>query len=57
MYVDHEPYEIPCPSRARALKRLCAVDQSATPEIAGAIRTKAASPTSFLFEFQQEATW
>lgn len=45
---------MPCSSRARALKRLCAVDQSATPEIAGAIRTKANSPTSLFFKFQEE---
>lgn len=44
--------EIPQSSPARALKRLCAVDQSATPETAGAIRTKASSPTR-LFKFNK----
>lgn len=36
------PFSLP----ARVLNRLCAVDRSATPEIAGAIRTKASSLTS-----------
>lgn len=51
IYVDHEVIEIPCSLSASALKRLCAIDQSATPETAGAIRTKASSLTNLPFNF------
>lgn len=44
--------ETPLSSPAKALKRLCAVGQSATPATAGAMRTKASSPTSFFFKFE-----
>lgn len=44
--------EIPS-SPARALKRMCAVGRSTTPETAGAIRTKASSETSLLCKVPQ----
>lgn len=53
MYVDHEENVMPRSLPARALKRLCAVVQSAIPATAGAIRTKASSPTSLLFSFSR----
>ena len=49
-YVNHKLKVMPSLSPARALKRLCTVTRSARPEIAGAIRTKAFSPTSFPFK-------
>lgn len=49
MYVVHNFREIPFPPPVRVLKRLCTVDLSAIPATAGAIRTKAFSPTSFRY--------
>lgn len=51
-YVDHTRNEMPFWAPERALKRLCAVGQSATPQTEGAMRTNASSPTSFLFKFR-----
>lgn len=53
-YVHHKLKDMPRSSPARALNRLCAVGRSATPETAGAIRTKASSPTSFLFKANKQ---
>lgn len=54
--MDQTVYEIPSLPPARALKRLCAVVRSATPEIAGEIRTKASSSTHLLFNVNKNAT-